>query len=629
MKFNCLTRNIITALCTTVLVSGCSKDETIESHQLTTHVITDQRETGWQVNQDWLTIDETQGLFLNEQRFGPKFRAEYGDRRESNFVTYDIANNRLAFFSLNKKSMTDLHFSQTLGFAVEGLCLYSPDNEAAQVFVLGDDSLGRQFLMNHSITGSTLLQPIRQFPIPPGSEYCAVNDRTQTLFISEENIGIWAYPASAEEELKRKIVDFVQPYGTLPVAAGPLAIQADTLYVASLGSAIITGYIPDNNQYTKIHEWHVSEHIKIEGMTVTLTDKGNVLSIFNDESAQLLRTRVETPDNKQRSQPSVPFVQARIETTPVESKGDAADDPAIWVNKSQPENSLVLGTNKQAGLEVYRLSGERIQNLTVGRVNNVDLRQGFTLQGYEMDIAAASHRDHRSISLFSMNPVDGHTRYQTEIITSLDDVYGLCMYAATDRSMHVFINDQDGRYEQYEISDSTAGWNGKKVREFSVASQPEGCVADDAQGVLFLGEENKAIWRISADKNGGNNPELVKELSDVLVADIEGMGLYHTENSSYLVVSSQGNNSYVIYNTEPPYELIGHFRIGMNSKANIDGASETDGLEVTSLPLGKNFPKGLLVVQDGRNVLPSEKQNFKLVSWEDVETALKINLQNN
>ena len=46
----------------------------------------------------------------------------------------------------------------------------------------------------------------------------------------------------------------------------------------------------------------------------------------------------------------------------------------------------------------------------------------------------------------------------------------------------------------------------------------------------------------------------------------------------------------------------------------IDGVSETDGLETMSLPFGENLPDGLLVVQDGHNVMPSQQQNFKLVS---------------
>ena len=56
----------------------------------------------------------------------------------------------------------------------------------------------------------------------------------------------------------------------------------------------------------------------------------------------------------------------------------------------------------------------------------------------------------------------------------------------------------------------------------------------------------------------------------------------------------------------------------------IDGASETDGLEVTSAALGDRYPAGLLVVQDGRNIAPEEPQNFKFVSWQDVAQALRL-----
>ena len=66
----------------------------------------------------------------------------------------------------------------------------------------------------------------------------------------------------------------------------------------------------------------------------------------------------------------------------------------------------------------------------------------------------------------------------------------------------------------------------------------------------------------------------------------------------------------------------GRFRVGMNPPAGIDGASETDGLEVTSLNLGARYPEGLLVVQDGRNVMPAEHQNFKLVDWRDISGLL-------
>ena len=47
----------------------------------------------------------------------------------------------------------------------------------------------------------------------------------------------------------------------------------------------------------------------------------------------------------------------------------------------------MLGTNKQQGLEVYDLQGKRVQHLPVGRLNNVDVRPGFTLGARTVDLA--------------------------------------------------------------------------------------------------------------------------------------------------------------------------------------------------------------------------------------------------
>ena len=40
--------------------------------------------------------------------------------------------------------------------------------------------------------------------------------------------------------------------------------------------------------------------------------------------------------------------------------------------------------------------------------------------------------------------------------------------------------------------------------------------------------------------------------------------------------------------------------------------------------LGPKFPQGLLVVQDGRNLAPRERQNYKFVSWKDVAESLGL-----
>ena len=55
--------------------------------------------------------------------------------------------------------------------------------------------------------------------------------------------------------------------------------------------------------------------------------------------------------------------QATVETTPVSHSGDAADDPAIWRNPIDPSRSTIIGNDKGGALEVYDISGARIQRL--------------------------------------------------------------------------------------------------------------------------------------------------------------------------------------------------------------------------------------------------------------------------
>ena len=75
----------------------------------------------------------------------------------------------------------------------------------------------------------------------------------------------------------------------------------------------------------------------------------------------------------------VASVAATVETTPVPSSGDAADDMVVWVHPTTPSASIVIGTDKHAGLAVYDLTGSQLQFLPDGDLNNVDLRYGFRL----------------------------------------------------------------------------------------------------------------------------------------------------------------------------------------------------------------------------------------------------------
>ena len=81
----------------------------------------------------------------------------------------------------------------------------------------------------------------------------------------------------------------------------------------------------------------------------------------------------------------------------------------------------------------------------------------------------------------------------------MSDPYGLCMYKSPVSGLYfVYVNDTDGLVRQWLLNDAGNGRVGAElVREFSVGSQTEGCVADDASGHLYIGEENVAIWKYS------------------------------------------------------------------------------------------------------------------------------------
>lgn len=155
-------------------------------------------------------------------------------------------------------------------------------------------------------------------------------------------------------------------------------------------------------------------------------------------------------------------------------------------------------------------------------------------------------------------------------------------------------------------------------------TQPEGCVADDKHDRLFIGEENRAVWTLDARADQSTVMTQVMPVGEHLKDDIEGISLYQNDKQDYLVISSQGNDSYVVLDALPPFTYRGVFRIGFNTASGIDGVSETDGLDVSSVNFGQPWQQGMLVVQDGRNRMPLENQNFKYVPWSEIADQLGL-----
>ena len=348
-----------------------------------------------------------------------------------------------------------------------------------------------------------------------------------------------------------------------------------------------------------------------------------------DETRRLLQAGADLPGtaladwlaaHPPQPQPDWPTLRPLAQTEPMAERGDAADDPAIWLHPRQPGRSLILGTNKKQGLYVYDLQGRLRQRLAVGRINNVDLRQGLDYAGQRWDLAVATQRDEAGIVLFGIS-AQGRVSELARLPSGLDEVYGVCSLRNPAGRLEMVVNDKDGRVRQFELLRQAGAWRTELRREFRLASQPEGCVADEAGGQLFIGEEKRGVWRLPLQ--GEARPELAVPLGPTLQADVEGLAVYRRGAEQFLLVSSQGSDSYALFDLAPPHRPRGAFRIGLNPERGIDGASETDGLELSSADLGGPYREGLLVVQDGRKRWPLAGQNFKLLPWTAVRQALR------
>lgn len=314
-------------------------------------------------------------------------------------------------------------------------------------------------------------------------------------------------------------------------------------------------------------------------------------------------------------------IKAITKTNDVETSGDSADDSCTYVNQKDPTKSLVISTNKKLGLEVYDLSGNRLQTFPDGDLDNVDIRYNFQLGGEKVALISAGNKTKNTIDFYYVDEdTNSVKRLSSGAIDAGISVYGSCMYKSPiTQKMYVFVNSKLGEVIQWEVrSDLDGALQLSKAREFTVGSKTEGCVADEDYRKFYIGEERVGIWRYDAEPNESAERKMIDKTGagGHLVADVEGLTIYRLRNGEgYLLASSQGESAFNIYDRESG-EFIGKFHVEYDGKP----IEDTDGIDATSNYLGSRFPFGMLVVQDGNT--KNRHQSFKYISWADV--ALKF-----
>lgn len=303
------------------------------------------------------------------------------------------------------------------------------------------------------------------------------------------------------------------------------------------------------------------------------------------------------------------------------------DDMCIWVHPSDPALSAIIASDKTAGkLFVYDLAGDTLQVVDlpcvscVGGVRmpgNIDLRYRFDLQGNATDIVGFNDRLSQKLLFYRMDPQSRTLeRIDNDAIGTAQTNYGMSLYVSpTSGKYYAFSSTQNGVIEQFELTDASGQIGATRVRTWNMGEPPEmahiteGSVCDDENAVVFFGEERVAIWKFGAEPGDPTVGTPVATVGDTsgIVADIEGLTLYYAANGEgYLIASSQGNDSYRVYQRKAPHAFVGSFTVA--------GARNTDGIDVTNVNLGPAFPKGVFVLHNGR-VLPFP---VELCAYEDL-----------
>jgi len=314
-------------------------------------------------------------------------------------------------------------------------------------------------------------------------------------------------------------------------------------------------------------------------------------------------------------------IEATLETDSVAGTGDAADDPAVWVS-AIPADSLIFGTDKDNGVYVYTMDGAEHAYLPEGRLNNVDVRYGFDLGDRRVDIAAASDRSNGGIAFFFIDPISREVSYVGAVAQpDVVEPYGFCLYRSpVDQSLYAFLSDKDlGIFVQYAIDWDGISVTTEEVRRVRLGTIAEGCVADDRTGQLYMNEENVGVWTMGAEPTDPAEPQQIAHTDGrEVTADAEGAALLpRGEAGGWLVVSSQGDNTYAVYDLDSR-AFVTRLQI---ADAAIDGVTHTDGLDISAANLGPDFPAGVLVVQDDEN--DTGGQNFKFVDLRAVIAAIE------
>jgi 3-phytase len=302
-----------------------------------------------------------------------------------------------------------------------------------------------------------------------------------------------------------------------------------------------------------------------------------------------------------------------------------SDDPAIWINRKNPEASLILGTDKGGRVYAFDLQGKTVQILQqpgMMRMNNIDVEYGFTLGGKSIDIAVATDRDAGLLFAWSLPDFKPLVEKGVPVFIGETDnrPMGIGLYRRpSDGVIFAIVSRKSGPsgayLHQYRINDKNGTLDFQLVRKFGTWSgtnaagdgEIEAICVDDETGFVYYSDELFGIRKYHADPD---HPDAGRELATFgqtgFADDREGIAIAkQTDGTGILIVSDQGAHQFRAFDLSDGHSYLGS--VSLNTRS-------TDGCEVYAKPL-PGYPTGLFVAM-------SDNQTFHLYHWQEVVLGL-------
>lgn len=301
------------------------------------------------------------------------------------------------------------------------------------------------------------------------------------------------------------------------------------------------------------------------------------------------------------------------------------DDPAIWINTADTDQSLIIGTDKDTngGLYIFDLSGRIKNKVPLQRPNNVDVAYGLIVSGKPTDIAVATEREKNTIRIFSLPDLKAIDNGGIAVFENETEraPMGIALYTATDKTIYAIVGRKsgpaDGYLWQYRLEDNgNGGVKASLVRKFGKYSgkkEIEAIAVDNEEGYIYYSDEQAGVHQYYADPSKGNE-ELALFATNGFTSDHEGISIYKTgKHTGYILVSNQQKNTFMVYsregNADKPYE----HRFITEIPVSTD---ESDGSEVTNTPLGDRFPEGIFIAMSNGRV-------FHIYDWRQLKERIE------